>query len=58
MGEIDAKVFMEWTVSTAIPKMTELRLIGNADLEILISGKEYIFKALYQNKERENLKPL
>ena len=46
MGEIDAKVFMEWTVSTAIPKMTELRLIGNADLEILISGKEYIFKAL------------
>jgi len=56
MSEIDAKVFMEWTLSTAIPKMAELKLIGNTDLKILISGKEYIFEALNQTKDIGNQK--
>lgn len=58
MSEIDAKVFLEWTCSAAIPKMVELKLIGYTDLEILVSGKDYILKVLSQSKECGNPKLL
>jgi len=50
-NEIDAKVFVDWTLNTAIPKMTELKLLGNADLTILLNGENYISEALEQMKE-------
>jgi hypothetical protein len=53
MCEIDARIFVDWTLSVAIPKMTEQNLLGTTDLQILVNGKDYILEALKQMKERE-----
>lgn len=51
MNEIDARIFVDWTLSIAIPKMTEQKLLGATDLQILVNGKDYILEALKQMKE-------
>ncbi len=51
MDEIDARIFVDWTLSIAIPKMAEQKLLGVTDLEILVNGKDYILEALKQMEE-------